>query len=123
MKRREEKNCVVCGRRFAWRKRWKANWEEIRYCSQQCRRIRLGPVDASLEAAIMDLLRQRARDSTICPSEAARVVRPEDWRDWMERTRMAARRLVSRGEVRVMQGGRAVDSSTAKGPIRIGRAR
>lgn len=36
---------------------------------------------------------------------------------------MAARRLVARGEVQVVQGGRPVDPSTAKGPIRIHRAR
>ncbi len=41
----------------------------------------------------------------------------------MERARSAARRLVVIGEVEVLQGGRVVDPSTAKGPIRIRRAR
>ena len=35
---------------------------------------------------------------------------------------MAARRLVDRGEVEILQGGRVVDPSTAKGPIRIRRS-
>jgi hypothetical protein len=47
----------------------------------------------------------------------------DDWRPLMERARSAARRLVVIGEVEVLQGGRVVDPSTAKGPIRIRRAR
>ena len=41
----------------------------------------------------------------------------------MEPARMAARRLVDRGEVEVLQRGQVVDPSTAKGPLRIRRAR
>jgi hypothetical protein len=36
---------------------------------------------------------------------------------------MAARRLVDQGEVEIVQRGRVVDPSTAKGPLRIRRAR
>lgn len=32
-----EKPCAACGRPFAWRKKWKANWESVRYCSDRCR--------------------------------------------------------------------------------------
>ena len=84
----------------------------------------------ALEAAIRDLLATRAAAATICPSEAARKVALERgsaeedaWRSLMEPARMAARRLVDRGEVEVLQGGRIVDPSTAKGPVRIRRAR
>jgi hypothetical protein len=37
----------------------------------------------------------------------------------MEPARQAARRLVARGAVEITQGGRPVDPSTAKGPIRV----
>jgi hypothetical protein len=37
----------------------------------------------------------------------------------MEPAREAARRLVARSEVAIVQGGRTVDPSSAKGPIRI----
>jgi DNA-binding FadR family transcriptional regulator len=37
----------------------------------------------------------------------------------MDRTRNAARRLVAKGLVEISQGGRAVEPSRAKGPIRI----
>lgn len=33
-----EKICVICGLPFKWRKKWKANWDEIKYCSERCRR-------------------------------------------------------------------------------------
>ncbi len=81
----------------------------------------MGTIDAELEAAITELLAARSRTSTICPSEAARKVGGDDWRDLMEPARRAARRLVDAGEVEITQAGRVVDPSTAKGPIRIRR--
>jgi hypothetical protein len=81
-------------------------------------------VDQRLELAITDLLSRRAASATICPSDAARAVGGDDdeaWRGLMEPARRAARRLVERGEVEITQGGRVVDPSTAKGPIRIRR--
>jgi hypothetical protein len=119
----DEKACAVCGRRITWRKAWERDWERVRYCSTGCRRRGLRDSDAALETAIRELLAARARTATICPSEAARRIDPEGWRGLMEPARMAARRLVARGEVQIVQGGRVVDPSTAKGPIRIRRAR
>jgi hypothetical protein len=71
----------------------------------------------------MVLLAKRSGDATICPSEAARAVAPHEWRPLMEPARAAARRLVVRGEVDMVQGGHVVDASTAKGPVRIRRRR
>ncbi|MFN3680142.1 DUF2256 domain-containing protein [Thermosynechococcus sp.] len=34
------KICVVCGRPFQWRKKWADCWEEVKYCSERCRRRR-----------------------------------------------------------------------------------
>ncbi|MFM9840821.1 MAG: DUF2256 domain-containing protein [Cyclobacteriaceae bacterium] len=31
------KICLVCGRPFAWRKKWEKVWEEVKYCSDRCR--------------------------------------------------------------------------------------
>tara|TARA_B100000519_G_scaffold8241_1_gene6726 strand:- start:74 stop:211 length:138 start_codon:yes stop_codon:yes gene_type:complete len=33
-----EKNCVVCKRPYKWRKKWKLVWNEVKYCSEKCRR-------------------------------------------------------------------------------------
>ena len=31
-----EKICIVCNRRFKWRKKWKLNWKQVKYCSKKC---------------------------------------------------------------------------------------
>ncbi|CAD2251413.1 DUF2256 domain-containing protein [Xanthomonas arboricola] len=33
-----EKLCVQCRRPFCWRKKWEKVWDEVKYCSDQCRR-------------------------------------------------------------------------------------
>ncbi|WP_431135394.1 DUF2256 domain-containing protein [Psychroserpens mesophilus] len=33
-----EKMCHTCGLPFSWRKKWKKNWDEVKYCSKKCRR-------------------------------------------------------------------------------------
>lgn len=115
------KTCAACGREITWRKKWERDWESVRWCSDACRRRGVRPVDTQLEAKTLELVSSRA--GTVCPSEVARAVDPEGWRDLMEPARQAARRLVAAGEVEITQGGRVVDPSTAKGPIRIRRAR
>ncbi|MDX1734077.1 MAG: DUF2256 domain-containing protein [Halioglobus sp.] len=30
------KTCPVCNRPFAWRARWRNNWEQVVYCSRRC---------------------------------------------------------------------------------------
>ena len=117
------KTCASCGREMQWRRKWASNWDEVRYCSDACRRRGVSSVDERLTASIRELLATRAQDATICPSEAARAVGGEEWRDLMEPARRAARRLVAEGEVEITQRGTVVDPSTAKGPIRIRRAR
>lgn len=121
-RRTDTKVCQSCGRVMTWRKSWARTWDEVRYCSDSCRRRRVSDLDQRLEGAIVDLLRQRSAGGSICPSEAARLVagsEDEQWRPLMEPARRAARRLVDRGLVEITQGGRAVDPSSAKGPIRI----
>jgi hypothetical protein len=119
----DEKVCRVCGRRFAWRKKWERDWDRVRHCSSTCRRRGITDLDERLERALAALLDERTSGATVCPSEAARVVAPNDWRPLMEPARMAARRLVERGLAQITQKGRVVDPSTARGPIRVGRAR
>ena len=33
-----EKTCLRCGRPFIWRKKWERDWENVKYCSDACRR-------------------------------------------------------------------------------------
>ena len=124
----DTKVCVSCGREFSWRKKWERTWDDVKYCSGGCRQRGVQVVDVELETAILALLDQRSRSTTICPSEAARQVAGDTgvaddrvWRELMEPARAAARRLVASGEVEITQQGRVVDPSTAKGPVRIRR--
>ncbi len=32
------KVCPVCKRSFVWRKKWEKVWDEVKYCSQKCKR-------------------------------------------------------------------------------------
>lgn len=124
MSEHEEKTCASCGRRIEWRKKWAKDWDQVRYCSDACRRRKVTAEDERLEASILRLLDARRGGATICPSEAARDVGTDDtWRDLMEPARRAARRLVAAGEVEITQQGRVVDPSTAKGAIRVRRTR
>ena len=74
-----------------------------------------------LERAIDALLDRRHPGASICPSEAARAVDPEGWRDLMPAARAAAGRLAATGTAEVTQGGTVVDVATVRGPVRIRR--
>jgi len=80
-------------------------------------------VDRVLERTIDELLDQRRPGTTICPSEAARAVDPDGWRELMPAARAAAGRLVAAGQAEVTQRGEVVDVATARGPVRIRRPR
>ncbi|WP_230592883.1 DUF3253 domain-containing protein [Rhodococcoides fascians] len=79
----------------------------------------MSATDKELEDKIRSLLDARSRDATICPSDVARALSDDAWRDSMEPVRRAARRMVDAGEVEITQKGSVIDPSTAKGPIRI----
>ena len=120
---RPAKSCAACGRRIEWRRTWERDWDLVRYCSAACRRHGVDDTDRRLERTILELLDARAAAATICPSDAVRTVGGDGWRELMEPARRAARRLVATGAVQITQQGRVVDPSTARGPIRIRRAR
>ncbi len=112
------KRCVTCGRTLTWRKKWARSWEEVKYCSDGCRRRAPGPAEDALEQAILADLEKRPRGATLCPSEVVRA-RFEDWRERMPAVREAAFRLEAQSKIAVLQGGKAVDPSRARGPIRL----
>jgi hypothetical protein len=118
-----DKICKTCGRAFAWRKKWEKDWDLVKYCSDACRGHKPGEQDRALEEAILALLAERGRDKSICPSEAAKLVggkdERRDWEGLMEPARAAARRLVAAGRIVIMQSGRVIEPSTAKGAIRL----
>ncbi|HAS11696.1 MAG TPA: DUF3253 domain-containing protein [Acidimicrobiaceae bacterium] len=73
-----------------------------------------------LEAAVLALARRRAPDKTICPSDAARAVGGEAWRDDMDLAREVVRALAVEGRVEVLQRGEPVPADDDwRGPIRV----
>lgn len=69
---------------------------------------------------MLALARQRAPAKTICPSDAARAVGGERWRDLMDDARDVARDLARAGEVEISQRGEVLDPDQPwRGPIRI----
>jgi len=114
----ETKPCVVCGRTITWRKKWARDWEQVKYCSKACRSQRDADKHAQLDQRLLTMLHERS-PKTLCPSEAARWCFGENWREQMETIRQSARRLVAKGQAQILQQGRVVDPSTAKGAIRV----
>ncbi|BBY28025.1 DUF3253 domain-containing protein [Mycolicibacterium sediminis] len=73
-----------------------------------------------LRTTILELARRRGPDKTICPSEAARAVGGERWRDLMDDARDIARDLARNGDVEISQKGTVLDPDGPwRGPIRI----
>lgn len=33
-----QKICIACLRPYTWRKKWARDWEQVKYCSERCRR-------------------------------------------------------------------------------------
>ncbi|WP_110468784.1 DUF3253 domain-containing protein [Williamsia limnetica] len=81
------------------------------------------PSSAELTEKIRELLSARSSDSSICPSDVARAMSPDDWRPLMDPVREAAGAMVDAGEVDITQKGEVVDLATVRGPIRIRWAR
>jgi hypothetical protein len=115
--------CAVCGREISWRRKWHRDWGNVKYCSRNCRASGLTSLDIEIEKTILKLLQDRPAGATICPSEAAGALQPCEADDsckiLMEQIRRAARRLAARRQVIWLQGGRSVDPSRARGPVRL----
>lgn len=84
------------------------------------------PTTDAIASIIAQLLRARAADASICPSEVARVLAPDHWRDLMPQIRAVAAELASVGSLRITQGEieiapAALLAGHTHGPIRLRR--
>ncbi|MCP4191346.1 MAG: DUF2256 domain-containing protein [Planctomycetaceae bacterium] len=34
------KICIVCHRPFSWRRKWARCWQQVRFCSDRCRKMK-----------------------------------------------------------------------------------
>ncbi len=70
--------------------------------------------------AIVELVSERGPEKTICPSEAARLLWPEEWRNQMEDVRQVARQLAREGLIEISRKGERLDPDRPfGGPIRL----
>lgn len=75
---------------------------------------------------LVEMLDARVGDTTICPSETARLLGEDlkvEWRDLMRPIREIAARLADEGRLEVLQDGRPVNIREARGPVRLRRKR
>ncbi len=72
------------------------------------------------EAVMVALLNSRDEDSSICPSEVARVIGGDSWRDLMPLVRELAFELADVEKMVVTQKGKRVEPGV-RGPVRITR--
>jgi hypothetical protein len=113
------KICASCGRPMSWRKSWEKNWDSMRYCSDSCRRQKLDKKSTHIKDAILNMAVERGPAKSLCPSEVARYLFPEDWESHMEEVRRVARQLHNRGDIEITQKGEVIKDLNVKGPIRI----
>jgi hypothetical protein len=113
------KICASCGRPMTWRKSWEKNWETIRYCSESCRRQKLDKNFTDVRDTILLMASERGAEKSICPSEVARKLFPDNWETHMEEVRRVARQLHHQGDIEITQKGMVIRDLNVKGPIRI----
>ncbi|AMR31888.1 hypothetical protein A0256_10870 [Mucilaginibacter sp. PAMC 26640] len=73
----------------------------------------------NLPQTILSMATERGPDKSVCPSEIARDLFPNDWRKHMQEVRAAAVELQNEGKVIITQKGAPVDVNHIKGPVRI----
>ncbi len=111
----ESKICQSCGRKIEYRKKWEKVWDQIKYCSNECKKNK-NKFDYS--KPILDLLNTRGSNKSICPSEVLTNEQKQD-KVMMEHVRRSARNLVHEEIIEITQNNKPVDPLHFKGPIRL----
>ena len=74
------------------------------------------------EAIETEILRRTfMTDKSICPSEVARALEPENWRPLMGAVRQAAARLCAAGSIEILRKGKPIAPEAMHGVIRLRR--
>ncbi len=75
-----------------------------------------------ISEAILALVEERGVLKSICPSDVARALFADNWRDEMDAVREVAQDLSDRGLIKVTQKGREIKNvREAHGPIRLSK--
>lgn len=76
------------------------------------------PDSDRIRTTLLALVAQRGPTKTLCPSEVARALSAEGWRELMPAVRQVGCALAATGHIVVTQRGQVVDPKTVTGPIR-----
>ena len=91
-----EKKCVSCGLSFSFRRKFKKNWEEVKYCSKKCRKNKLQNSDKELEDFILDFSRGPCPPRVTQARTISRTYFGIHWKKFHQRVLAAIRRLSHR---------------------------
>lgn len=75
--------------------------------------------DNDVAEVIIRMATERGPGKTICPSEVARAMFAQNWRNHMNEIRDTAIKLQQQGKVSITQKGVEISVEDIKGPIRI----
>lgn len=86
------------------------------------------PSDDQIEAMLLAVITARGQTASACPSEVARKLQPNAWRELMPSVRRVAAELARRGSLEITQAGLVVvptepPKEPFKGPIRVRQSR
>jgi hypothetical protein len=119
----QTKPCQYCGRSFSWRKKWEDCWEEVKFCSDGCRKASSSSWATEAEQAILGLLDARGVGKPLNPDEAARALVADQssrqWRAALKEIMHAARRLSRQGKLNITRKGKVVDPDAVRGVVRL----
>jgi hypothetical protein len=76
--------------------------------------------EPAIREAILAQTAARGAEKSICPSEVARALEPEDWQKLMPRIRREAAVLAREGRIDILRKGKPVDpEAEIRGVIRL----
>lgn len=76
-------------------------------------------MNSPIKDTILQMATERGTNKTICPSEVARVMFGNAWRNHMSEVRTEAIDLYKARDIVITQKGEPVDPDNFKGPVRI----
>jgi hypothetical protein len=77
------------------------------------------PHREEIEQAILSLAGARGPEASICPSEVARALAPQDWRRLLGAVRRQAAGLAAAGRIDILRKGKPVAPAELRGVIRL----
>lgn len=110
------KICQNCGREFEFRSKWKECWDDIRYCSEKCRK---SYKESRINFWKQEILRHSSLHRAVCASEIAIKSIPSEWKMHLEFVRQAARLLAHEDKILILQGKKIVNPSKFRGEISL----